>query len=89
MSAVTPGNAEFPSTQWSLIAAAATRRNEQSEAALAELCQQYWYPVYAFIRRRGASADDAGERLGGLALASRLGGRLLVLVVVGGLGLGP
>jgi RNA polymerase sigma-70 factor (ECF subfamily) len=61
MSAATPGNAEFPSTQWSLIAAAAATKDEQSAAALADLCSRYWYPVYAFIRRRGARAEDAAD----------------------------
>jgi RNA polymerase sigma-70 factor (ECF subfamily) len=61
MSAATSGNAEFPSTQWSLIAAAAACKDEQSATALADLCGQYWYPVYAFIRRRGAHAEDAAD----------------------------
>ena len=27
-------------------------------AALNQLCQTYWYPIYAFIRRRGNTPDD-------------------------------
>lgn len=61
MSGSSPGNAEFPSTQWSLIAAAAAGKDELSTTALADLCGQYWYPVYAFIRRRGAQAEDAAD----------------------------
>ena len=34
---------------------------ERSQAALATLCQTYWYPVYAFIRRRGYSVIDAQD----------------------------
>lgn len=32
-----------------------------SQTALAELCSIYWYPIYAFVRRRGYSADDAED----------------------------
>ena len=28
-------------------------------AALEELCQLYWYPIYAFLRKRGHAQDDA------------------------------
>ena len=31
------------------------------QAALARLCQSYWYPLYAYARRRGYSADDAQD----------------------------
>ncbi|HUE71125.1 MAG TPA: sigma-70 family RNA polymerase sigma factor [Pirellulaceae bacterium] len=33
----------------------------QSHSALAELCSRYWYPVYAFLRRRGSSPEDASD----------------------------
>lgn len=29
--------------------------------ALAELCQRYWYPLYAYVRRRGNSPEDAED----------------------------
>ena len=32
-----------------------------ADAALAELCEKYWYPVYAFIRRTGAASDEARD----------------------------
>src|SRR4051812_30697362 len=51
----------FPSTHWSLIAAAGRSSSQGTQAALADLCQRYWYPVYAFIRRRGKNADDARD----------------------------
>jgi RNA polymerase sigma-70 factor (ECF subfamily) len=54
------GDPQFHTTRWSLIAAA-EGGGEHSRAALEELCQAYWYPVYAFIRRRGSSADDAAD----------------------------
>jgi RNA polymerase sigma factor (sigma-70 family) len=55
------GDPQFHTTHWSLIASAAESRSERSERALAELCEAYWYPVYAFIRRRGENAEDARD----------------------------
>lgn len=54
-------NPEFATTQWSLIRAAATRSSHAAGIALQELCQTYWFPVYAFIRRRGHTASDAED----------------------------
>lgn len=34
---------------------------QDARTALAELCERYWPPLYAFARRRGASADEAAE----------------------------
>jgi RNA polymerase sigma factor (sigma-70 family) len=39
-----------------------------SQAALAELCRIYWYPIYAFVRRRGSSAEDAQDLTQGFFL---------------------
>ena len=44
-----------------MVVAAAGESGEASQMALADLCQGYWYPVYAFIRRRGHSAEDARD----------------------------
>lgn len=55
--APTPG---FVPTRWSLVAAA-QGHSEPARAALGELCQLYWYPLYAFVRRRGSSEPDAQE----------------------------
>jgi DNA-directed RNA polymerase specialized sigma24 family protein len=49
----------FPSTCWSRIVAARDRAAPEAREALAELCAAYWYPIYAFIRRKGNGADDA------------------------------
>jgi RNA polymerase sigma factor (sigma-70 family) len=51
---------DFPSTQWSLIARAGGNE-PNAQAALAVLCEQYWYPVYSFFRRRAASVDAAED----------------------------
>lgn len=49
----------FLTTRWSVIERAGEVESEQTQLALSELCEIYWYPVYAFIRRRGESADAA------------------------------
>ena len=54
------GDSQFHTTRWTLIAAAG-EGGDQSRAALEELCAAYWYPVYAFIRRRGGSPEDAAD----------------------------
>jgi RNA polymerase sigma-70 factor (ECF subfamily) len=43
----------FATTRWSLVAAAQDPAASDAQAALAELCSAYWYPVYAYVRRRG------------------------------------
>jgi RNA polymerase sigma factor (sigma-70 family) len=53
--------AQFPTTHWSQVVAAANPAEPEARDALAALCRRYWYPLYAFIRRRGhdpASAED-------------------------------
>ena len=51
----------FASTRWSLVAAAGQHGSPESEAALATLCQLYWYPLYAYARRRLPSVLDAQD----------------------------
>jgi RNA polymerase sigma-70 factor (ECF subfamily) len=50
---------EFESTRWSLVQAARDGREAEAREALAALCETYWYPLYAFIRRKGHGADEA------------------------------
>ncbi len=58
-----PGPREFETTHWSLVLAAKPDEVDQSAArkALEELCRAYWYPIYAFVRFRGYSSDDAQD----------------------------
>lgn len=49
----------FSKTRWSLVAQA--REPGQAQRALSELCQIYWYPVYAYIRSLGKSHHDAQD----------------------------
>ncbi|MCA9048061.1 MAG: sigma-70 family RNA polymerase sigma factor [Planctomycetaceae bacterium] len=52
---------QFATTRWSLIRDAGHNRTSTARTALEELCRQYWFPVYAFIRRQGNSAADAED----------------------------
>ncbi len=61
MSPASSGHANFATTRWSLVVAAAKSPSPQARAALEELCGSYWYAVYAFVRRRGAQVDDARD----------------------------
>jgi RNA polymerase sigma factor (sigma-70 family) len=51
----------FFTTHWSVVVAAGQSASATSEAALAELCRVYWYPLYAFVRRKGYSPHDAQD----------------------------
>lgn len=55
------GQAMFTATQWSVVLAARESDPERAQAALEQLCNRYWYPLYAFIRRRGYSPEDAED----------------------------
>jgi DNA-directed RNA polymerase specialized sigma24 family protein len=51
----------FETTHWSLVVAAGSDDSSAARAALGALCETYWYPLYAYVRRSGASADDARD----------------------------
>jgi len=51
---------DFPTTHWTLVARA-RQGGEVKQAALEELCRLYWYPIYAFLRRRGYPQHDAED----------------------------
>jgi len=53
------GPHQFATTRWTLVAAAGKTATPEARTALAELCRLYWYPLYAFVRRRGYDADEA------------------------------
>ena len=55
----------FETTDWTLVRTARARDSRQGEAALARLCQAYWFPLYAFVRHQGYSADDAADLVQG------------------------
>ena len=51
----------FVTTQWSVVLAAGRSDTTKAQAALEKLCRTYWYPLYAYVRRRGQSAVDAED----------------------------
>ena len=48
-------------TRWTLVLAASDADSPEARAAWTSLCEHYWYPVYAFIRRTGKSDEDARD----------------------------
>ena len=59
--AKTAADAGFHTTHWSAVLAARDETASQAEEALAELCQTYWYPLYAYVRRRGTNPSEAED----------------------------
>ena len=55
----------FHTTSWTLVLAAAANPTTGSRDALATLCQIYWQPVYAFVRRNGHDPDQAQDLVQG------------------------
>jgi RNA polymerase sigma-70 factor (ECF subfamily) len=55
------GPQHFATTRWSRVLTAGRQDTASADQALAELCRQYWYPLYAYVRRRGHDADDARD----------------------------
>ncbi len=51
----------FVNTHWSLVLAAGRKDSTEAQRALASLCQTYWYPLYAYARRRGYGPEDARD----------------------------
>jgi len=56
-----PAASQFATTHWSVVLAAKDDTSSAAADALAQLCRVYWYPLYAFIRRRGYGPDDAQD----------------------------
>jgi len=55
------GGAHFLPTHWSVVLAAGWRDSPQATEALERLCQAYWYPLYAYIRRKGYPLEEAQD----------------------------
>jgi RNA polymerase sigma factor (sigma-70 family) len=56
-----PGSRRFATTHWSLVIRAGEKWTEGSREALTTLCETYWYPLYAYARRRGFDVEDAQD----------------------------
>ena len=51
----------FDTTRWTLILAAGDRADIGHRNALAELCEAYWPPIYAYLRHHGHDAEQAAD----------------------------
>lgn len=54
-------SSEFPMTRWSVVLSAREGEETKARAALSDLCEAYWLPLYAFARRVGKSPEDAED----------------------------
>jgi RNA polymerase sigma-70 factor (ECF subfamily) len=53
--------ARFDTTNWSVVLKAGSGDTTGCRKALSALCETYWYPVYAFVRRSGVNPPDAED----------------------------
>ena len=51
----------FATTRWSMVVEAGRPSSPEAAEALATLCGIYWFPLYAYVRRQGHSAEDAQD----------------------------
>lgn len=58
----------FPDTRWSVVLQASVETGGAGKTALEQLCRDYWFPLYAFLRRRGHSPEDAQDVTQGFML---------------------
>jgi RNA polymerase sigma-70 factor (ECF subfamily) len=61
-----PSAARFPTTCWGRILEAGDPAAPEARAALEALCRDYWYPLYAFVRRKGHDPETAQDLVQGL-----------------------
>jgi RNA polymerase sigma-70 factor (ECF subfamily) len=54
-------NSQFPTTRFTLVVHAREQISPESQVALEKLCEGYWYPLYAFVRRKGYGPDEAQD----------------------------
>ena len=60
---------QFAATRWSMVVAAGNWRAGTAERrAMGELSQIYWFPLYAYLRRRGSAAAEAEDLVQGFLL---------------------
>jgi RNA polymerase sigma-70 factor (ECF subfamily) len=55
------GNRHFATTHWSLVLAAGDGSGGEAQEALEQLCRIYWYPLYAYVRRRTRGVHEAQD----------------------------
>ncbi len=52
---------EFPTTRWSRVVTASRGDAAEAREALSGLCREYWYPIYAYIRHRRYTPEQARD----------------------------
>ena len=52
----------FATTRWSVVLVAGQTSSPDADAALATLCETYWFPLYAYVRRRGHDVNSVVAR---------------------------
>jgi len=51
----------FATTHWSVVLAAGQAESVSAQRALETLCRAYWYPIYAYVRRKGHKPEEAQD----------------------------
>ena len=59
------GTSRFATTHWSVVLAAGDSKSPEHEKALSRLCQAYWFPIYAYLRRQGHDTHQAEDHTQG------------------------
>ena len=61
LAASSPPNLQFGTTHWSVVISAGRDSSSDARRALESLCETYWYPLYAYVRRRVADVNEAQD----------------------------
>lgn len=56
-----PAGGRFATTRWSIVLAAGASDAPRAREAMTALCEQYWFPLYAFARSRGSGPEEAED----------------------------
>ena len=55
------GSAKFTTTRWSIVNSAGHNSSPDAQVALESLCQAYWFPLYAYVRKRVVNVEEAKD----------------------------
>ncbi len=56
-----PHGSGFNTTRWHLVTSSQNEDSQVRRDSLSELCKTYWYPLFAYLRRKGNSAEKASD----------------------------
>src|SRR4051812_46362743 len=51
----------FATTRWSVVSQTCATESVVASAALEKVCADYWFPLYAYVRRQGHSPENAQD----------------------------